>query len=160
MSDLVVWRLCSAKHAANAYSGEGAKLVGGRWSPAGIRLVYAAESRALTVVEVLANADESDRLFFLNWVLVPAEVPPEVIERPARVPDDWHQYPHPNSTQAFGADWVQSRRSVALRVPSAVVPGEFNYLLNPAHPRFARVKIGKPQPFAFDPRLAPAPQRR
>lgn len=149
----MVWRLCSAKFGASAFSGEGAELYGGRWSPPGIRIAYCAESRALAVVEVLANAEEQDRLFALDWLLVSAEVAPDMVEKPARFPGNWQQYPHPRDTQLIGAEWVRARRSVALRVPSAVVPGEFNYLLNPAHPHYARLRIGQPQPFTFDPRL-------
>lgn len=153
MSDLTVWRLCSAKYAATAYSGEGAELFGGRWSPRGLRLAYAAESRALAVVEVLANADEADRLFSVKWVFVPAGIPAGLVEKPARFPEHWRRYPHPAETQQVGAEWARAARSAALRVPSAVVPGEFNYLLNPAHPDFRRVKLGPAEPFSFDPRL-------
>jgi RES domain-containing protein len=155
VTSLLLWRLCAAKYGPSAYSGEGAELYGGRWSPAGLSVAYCSESRALAVVEVLANADEADRLFALKWVLVPAEVPADLIERPARFPGNWRQYPHPPTTQAVGAEWARAQRSVGLRVPSAVVPGEFNYLLNPKHPQFPRVKVGRPEPFAFDPRLRP-----
>ncbi len=151
---MTVWRLSSARYAATAFSGEGAKHYGGRWSPPGLAVIYCAESRSLALVEVLAGTDDVDRLFEQEWVLVPADLPADCIEKPARVPEDRRQYPHSPATQAFGAGWVQSLRSVALRVPSVVVPGEFNYLLNPAHPYFAKVKIGKPEPFSFDPRLA------
>ncbi len=153
MSTQPVWRLCAARYGVSAYSGEGAELYGGRWSPPGIRLAYGAESRALAVVEVLVNADEPDRLFSVKWVLVPAEVPLELIEKPARFPESWRQYPHPPATQSFGAAWARASRSPALRVPSVVVPGEFNYLLNPAHPLFPEIRIGAPEPFVFDPRL-------
>ena len=155
MSALLLWRLCAAKYGTTAYSGEGADLYGGRWSPPGIRLAYCSESRALAMIEVLANADEPDRLFSLKWVMVSAELPAESIERPSRVPANWRNYPHPRETQAIGPDWAKAGRTVGLRVPSAVVPGEFNYLLNPAHPQFAQVKLGAPEPFAFDPRLKP-----
>ncbi len=148
------WRLCALQYARAAFSGEGAKLYGGRWSTPGIPLAYSSESRALTVIEILANAEEAERLFAREWVFVPAEIPVDCIEKPTRVPDDWRQYPHTTATQAFGTEWVKSQRSTALRVPSAVVPGEFNYLLNPGHPDFAKVKLGKPEPFSFDPRLA------
>lgn len=150
---MTVWRLSAARYAATLFSGEGAKHYGGRWSPPGLAVIYCAESRSLALVEVLAGTDDVDRLFQQEWVLVPADIPEECIAKPARVPDDWRQYPHPTATQAFGAAWVQTRQSAGLRLPSVVVPGEFNYLLNPAHPDFKRVKIGKPEPFSFDPRL-------
>jgi RES domain-containing protein len=106
------------------------------------------------MVEVLAHVDDPERLTALAWALVAAELPEELIEKPARVPDTWRQFPHALETMQFGAAWAQAQRSVALRVPSAVVPGEFNFLLNPLHPDFKRVKLGRPEPFFFDPRLA------
>lgn len=148
-----MWRLCAARYAATAYDGEGAKLYGGRWSPVGLPLAYTAESRALAVLEVLANVEEPERLMAVSWVFVPAEIPNDLFEKPARFPDSWRQFPHSLATQEFGAAWVRAARSVALRVPSAVVPGEFNYLINPAHPEFRHVKIGQPEPFSFDVRL-------
>lgn len=134
-------------------SGNGAYRRGGRWNPAGIRVVYCADSRSLALVEVLANVKRPALLQDQQWVLVPVEVPESLIERPTRVPDSWREMPYTTATQAFGAAWVQAQRSVALRVPSVVVPGEFNYLLNPAHPQFSKIKIGRPEPFTFDPRL-------
>lgn len=154
MSEVLVWRLCAAQYADTAFDGEGARLYGGRWSPRGVPLCYCAESRALAIVEVLANADEPDRLAQLAWRLVPAVIPAESIEKPSRFPDRWREFPHHSSTREFGAKWARELRSLALRVPSAVVPGEFNYLLNPLHPDFQHVNIGKPEPFTFDPRLA------
>jgi RES domain-containing protein len=149
----VVWRLCAAKYAETAFSGDGARLYGGRWSPTGVALVYAAESRALAVVEILANVDDAEVLFDVAWVLVSAEIPTTLIDSPARLPETWRQFPHPPETQALGHAWARAKKSVVLRVPSAVVPGEFNYLLNPAHDDFKRVKFGQPASFAFDPRL-------
>lgn len=150
---LIAWRLCAAKYAATAYDGAGARRYGGRWSPPGVPMVYTSESRALAAMEVLVNVDEPARLFLHAWVVIPAEIPPESIDKPARFPESWREVPHTIETANFGAAWAREQRSAALRVPSAVVPGEFNYLLNPAHPDFARVKIGKAEPFSFDPRL-------
>lgn len=150
---MTVWRLSAVKYAASLFSGEGAKLYGGRWSPSGWPVVYCAESRSLAVVEILTGLDDTDRLFEQAWVLASADIPEQCIEKPARIPDNWRQFPHTTATQTFGAVWLRARRSAALRVPSAVVPGEFNYLINPAHPDFKRVKLGRPEPFSFDPRL-------
>ena len=153
MSPLTVWRLCTAKYAGAAFDGEGARLYGGRWSPKGIPLIYTAESRSLAILEVLANTDEPGQLALIPWVFFRAELDADMIQAPDRVPEDWRQFPHSLATQDFGARWAQEGRSAALRVPSAVVPGEFNYLINPAHSGFKRVKIGRPEPFVFDPRL-------
>jgi len=154
VSSLALWRVSPGYHADKAMSGDGSYRRGGRWSPPGIRVVYCADSRSLALVEVLANIRRPALLCDQQWMLIRVDVPEDLVERPARVPESWRATPYSTDTQAFGAEWVQSQRSVALRVPSVVVPGEFNYLLNPAHPKFAKVKAGKPEPFAFDPRLA------
>ena len=153
MSPITVWRLCRKPYAPESDSGEGSRLFGGRWSPVGLRVAYSSESRSLATIEVLANARDPELLFAQPWVMIPATLPAEIIEAPRRVPDNWRTTPYATDTQAFGAEWARAARSAALRVPSAVVLGEFNYLLNPAHPDFARVRIGPPEVFSFDLRL-------
>jgi RES domain-containing protein len=153
VSEVVVWRLCARYREPWAFSGEGAARRGGRWNPRGVALVYAAESRALAAMEVLVHVDEPDRLFLTAWSMVPAVVPAKLIAKPARVPETWRETPHSTATQDFGALWARELRSAVLRVPSAVVPGEFNFLLNPHHAGFKDVKIGKPELFSFDLRL-------
>lgn len=153
MSTLRLWRLCRAVHAGDTFSGEGPFRYGGRWSPPGVAVVYCAESRSLAALEVLVHRVGSDIFNLTRWVVMAVEVPESVIERPARVPDTWRELPPVASVQGFGATWARERRSAALRVPSAVVLGEFNYLLNPAHPDFKRIKSGDPEPFSFDARL-------
>jgi len=154
VSELVVWRICGARWAAEAFNGEGARRFGGRWSSRGVSVVYCSESRALAMLEVLAHVESPELLSHSEWVLVSARMPAELVEKPARVPDNWRRFPAPAETRRFGDAWIADGRSAALRVPSAVVPGEFNYLLNPAHPRFNDVKPGRPEPFTFDHRLA------
>ncbi len=154
MSETVCWRLCATHRADDAFSGEGAARRGGRWNLRGTRIVYCSDSRSLAALEILANVDAPHRLIGLAWTCVSALVPNDAIERPSKFPTTWRQFPHGPEAQTMGTEWVRAQRSVALRVPSAVVPGEFNYLLNPAHPDFKHVKIGKAEPFTFDPRLA------
>ncbi len=149
----MVWRLVAERHAATAFSGEGARKFGARWSPPGLNVVYCSESRSLAALEIIVNARNGTKLVGQPWSVLSAEIPDELIERPARVPESWRENPHPRATQEFGAKWVRELRSAVLRVPSVVVLGEFNYMLNPAHPDFAKVRVGKPQPFSFDPRL-------
>lgn len=154
MSSLALWRVSPAYYADKAMSGDGSYRRGGRWNPPGIRVVYCADSRSLALVEILANVRRPGLLGSQPWVVIRIDVPEDIVERPARVPDSWRETPYSTDTQAFGAEWVQAQRSVALRVPSVVVPGEFNYVLNPAHRDFKRVKIGQPEPFSYDSRLA------
>ncbi len=156
MSEILAWRLCAARRVPWAFSGEGAARRGGRWNLPGVRVVYCAESRSLAALEVLVHADETGRLGALEWACLPAVVPEALVEKPGQVPLSWRAYPHSIETQEFGTQWIHEKRSVALRVPSAVVGGEFNFLLNPLHPDFAQVSIGKPEPFTFDPRIEPA----
>jgi RES domain-containing protein len=153
MSGLTVWRLNGAKYADTAFSGLGAKLYGGRWSPPGMAIAYCSESRALAALEVLAQLDDGARLGHRSWVCVSAQFPAELVESPPKLPGSWRQYPHTSATQMIGAKWVREARSAVLRVPSMLVLGEFNYLLNPAHPDVSKVKIGHAAPFSFDPRL-------
>jgi RES domain-containing protein len=153
VSGITVWRLCRRQHAAGSFSGEGSRLYGGRWSDVGVRVAYSSESRSLAALEVLANARDATALFALPWSMIAAEIPLELIERPARVPANWREMPYPTETQHFGSTWARESRSAALRVPSTVVLGEFNYLLNPAHPDFAQITLHSPESFDFDPRL-------
>ncbi|MEY2881655.1 MAG: hypothetical protein RLZZ15_4035 [Verrucomicrobiota bacterium] len=153
MSSLVVWRLVAQRHAATAFSGEGARKYGARWSPVGLGVVYCSESRSLAALEIVVNARNGAKLVGEPWAVLAAEIPVGLVERPARVPDNWREHPHPRATQEFGAKWVREGRSAVLRVPSVVVLGEFNFLLNPSHPDFAQVHVGQPEPFSFDPRL-------
>ena len=148
-----LWRLCRETHAASTFSGEGAFRFGGRWSPPGLAIVYCAESRSLAAMEVLVHHLDTATFKLARWTVTSADVPEAVIEKPARVPKDWQNLSPVADVQLFGAEWVRAARSAALRVPSAVVLGEFNYLLNPAHPDFSKIIVGKPEPFDFDTRF-------
>ena len=153
MSEVLAWRLCASYRKPWAFSGEGAARRGGRWNHPGVRIVYCAESRSLAALEVLVNVDDAGRLGAIEWICIPAVIPETLIEKPGRFPPSWRQFPHSVETREFGTQWAHEKRTAALRVPSVVVGGEFNYLLNPLHPAFAQVKIGRPEPFTFDPRL-------
>lgn len=153
MSRVTVWRLCQKRHAADAFSGKGSRLFGGRWSPAGLRIAYSSESRSLAALEVLVNVRDPGLLFAQPWAILPATIPTDLIEHLRRVPENWRATPYGSETQAFGSEWAKAERSVALQVPSSVVLGEFNYLLNPDHPDFSKIEIGAFAPFEFDSRI-------
>jgi RES domain-containing protein len=104
------------------------------------------------------HTEDTRMLSAIRWATIPVRIDERFIEIAYPLPEDWRQLPAPTSTRELGSRWVAESRSVVLRVPSIVVDGEFNYLLNPRHPDFARLEIGEPQLFSFDPRLI-SPQR-
>jgi RES domain-containing protein len=147
------WRIAKKRHAKEAFDGEGARLYGGRWNSPGVAVVYASESRALATLEVLAGLQTNAPL--PDYVLIPADFDDSLVVaiELKKLPMDWKNNPASPSTQQLGDDWVTQGESAVLRVPSALVPQESNYLLNPRHPRFSEVRIGKPERLAMDRRL-------
>jgi RES domain-containing protein len=88
-------------------------------------------------------------------VAIPIEFDEALVETFATsdLPADWNEEPPPPSTAEIGDRWVKESRSAVLELPSVIIPAEPNYLLNPTHSDFKRIRIGKPTPFCFDPRL-------
>jgi len=149
-----VWRICKAEHVATAFTGEGGILYPGRWHHAGTPVVYCSESRALAALEQLVHLHHN-RLP-PNFVCFPVEIPDGLAIRRVRIEDlpaEWRRQPGPPELRDIGTRWAEAGESVVLEVPSAVVPGEHNFLLNPRHPAFGRLVIPDPEPFAFDERL-------
>ena len=148
------WRLCKAKRRKEAFSGEGSRLAGGRWSPKGTAVVYTAESLALAAVELFVHLDpaELSAAYVSSPVTIPSNLP---IHRMAAadLPRDWRTTPPPPSLAQLGRQWLLDAVTAVLQVPSAVIPDESVYVLNPGHPDFAKLQIGPPQPFQFDPRF-------
>lgn len=148
-----IWRLTRARYAGSAFSGEGGLHRDGRWHRRGVRVVYASESLALAVLEVLVHVDPE---YLPEHVAVLAHIPDHVAVNELtedQLPEDWRAIPPPRACQTLGTEWVQGSASPVLRVPSVVIPREYNYLLNPLHPVFGDVILGTPEPFSFDPRL-------
>jgi RES domain-containing protein len=147
------WRIASRSYAHTAFTGEGAAKSPGRWNRLGVPVVYLAEHLSTGILEVLVHVD--DRAHLTAFAAIEVEIPDPHVEELSELPPDWRQLPepYPESTQALGLEWALSLRSLALRVPSAVVPSEFNLLLNPRHPAMREVRTGEPQPLFLDPRL-------
>jgi RES domain-containing protein len=149
-----VWRICKARHAATAFTGEGSIRYAGRWHQRGTRVVYSSESRALAAVEQLVHLHRN-RLP-PHFVCFAVDIPSDLAIPSVRVEDlpaGWRRHPGPVELQDLGTGWVHDLRTACLEVPSAVVPGEKNFLLNPLHRDFRRLEIGDPEAFDFDPRL-------
>jgi RES domain-containing protein len=152
-----VWRICKAEHAATAFTGGGAMVYPGRWHQAGTRVAYCSESRALAALEQLVPLHRN-RLP-PHFVCFRVEIPDEVAILKVSVehlPADWHRQPGPPELRDIGTRWAETGETVALQVPSAVVPGEHNFLVNPRQPNFGRLVIGEAEPFEFDERLTRA----
>ena len=148
------WRLVKARHARDAWNGEGAFRFGGRWNSRGVRVVYVSRNLSLALLEMLVHFDRNRALPDLK--VFPADIPQSLIE------------PGPGNakrggslafslsaarTREIGDAWAGSARSAALEVPSVVVPVERNIVLNPLHPDFPNIRIGRARPFAPDSRL-------
>jgi RES domain-containing protein len=148
------WRITKRKHARTAFTGEGARLYGGRRNSPGTRVVYTAQSQSLAVLEMLVHLDSAEIL--KHYILFEIEIDASRIANldMAKLPRNWRADPGPDRVRAIGDAWIASGSSVALRVPSALVPGESNILLNPVHRDFLRLTIHKPLSFQFDLRLA------
>jgi RES domain-containing protein len=149
---LTVWRLVTRRFADTAFSGEGARLYGGRWNRKGISMVYTAGSQSLAMLEMLVQ-DEPLRA---NYMMIPVSLPDTLIIEHVdanQLPADWRDPATRQQLQTIGSDWATQRNSPVLAVPSAVIPAETNYLINPAHPAFVEIGIGIAQPFITDLRL-------
>ncbi len=133
------WRIVHKRFTESAFSGEGPYLHGGRWNRPGHRVVYVSQSVSLATLEVLVNGLQPRQIH--SYMFFSVQIPPEHIEKVAlkTLPEDWNSDPIPRSTQTIGDQWLTSRKSLALQVPSAVVVQEYNFLLNPLHPEFARL---------------------
>ena len=147
------WRISKTRYATSTLDGEGARHNGGRWNSVGTRVAYASESVALATLEVLVGLQ--DTAILSSYSLTRAEFPEDLVEMLDRrtLPVTWNRYPPSPETQRVGDLWVAQARSAVLKVPSAVVEAEHNYLLNPRHPQFGRVLVHAPEPFQLDPRL-------
>lgn len=150
---ITAWRLCQRRWLAEAFTGQGAARNPGRWNPRGLPAVYLAENRSLAALEVLVHAEDRSLLTAVAWVLIPVRIDPQWVHVPAKYPPGWPTIPAPEATRQFGGDWLRAARQPVLRVPSAVIAGESNYLLNPQSADFRHLDIGKPEPFRFDLRL-------
>ncbi len=146
-----VWRICKQKHLATAFDGWGGLYADGRWTPQGYPVVYTAESLALASLEVFVHL-ESDRVPMsairgnLSDTLAVTTV------KIADLPTDWQELTAYPILQQIGRNWLTKNLTPILKVPSAIIPVEFNYLLNPQHPDL-QVELDLPLEFRFDHRM-------
>lgn len=152
--NLRIWRVCKAEWAATAFDGQGAKTNGGRWNLVGTSVVYTASSLSLATLELRVHLGVGATP--KSYIAIPADIPDSLkIDEVDidKLPHDWKNDPPPLTLATIGDQWTQSSKSAILKVPSAVIEEEWNYLLNPQHSDFYKIKIGSAKPFQFDRRL-------
>lgn len=150
---MILYRL-SKKKFKDDLSGKGAEKYGGRWNSEGTAMIYTGQSRALCAAEVAVHTPlgilPSD--YYMVAIYVPDEEPITQLSDD-ELPADWDEVPPSSSSQLIGDSFVADNKFLLMRVPSAVVQGDFNYMINPNHPSMESVKIISTEPFEFDKRL-------
>ena len=150
---MIIFRLSKAQY-ANDLTGRGAEKAGGRWNSKGTAMLYTGETRALCTTEIAVHTPLGN--IPLDYVIIAIELPNSLSVKELKaneLPQDWKSIPHSHSTQEIGDSFVTENKHIALKVPSAVVQGEYNYLLNPLHKDFRKIKVKLIEPFDFDERL-------
>jgi RES domain-containing protein len=147
------WRIVRASRARVAFTGEGPWRYAGRWNSPGVRVVYVSEHQSTAALEIFVHrvpfvVEEKYKAFHLQWPDTLTEIFPV-----KKLPVNWRVSPPPAETMKIGDRWVQEQRSTVLALPSAISPADTNFLLNPEHPDFKRIRIHPPINFDFDPRL-------
>ncbi len=148
-----VYRLSRAAF-ANDLSGAGSSFKGARWNSIGTVMIYTAQSRALAMAEIMVHFTAT--MLPADYMMVSMDIPDYLnIQHLSdeKLPPGWNVFPYLSSTQQIGDSFIQENKFPVLRVPSAVVSGEFNFLLNPHHPEFKRITIVKTEKFPFDSRI-------
>ncbi len=150
---ITAWRITKRKYKEVAFTGEGAEESGGRWNSEGTRIVYASSSISLAILEILVNLQ--DEKILSTYDVIPFHFGDNLIKSldVEGLPEDWAASPSSLSAKSIGDEWVQSKTSLILEVPSVVVPSEINYLINPSHADFVQITYDDPIPLPLDERL-------
>ncbi len=149
-----VWRISKLQYAPAIFSGDGGLRATMRWNHRGHRIVYTSQSLSLATLELWVHTPPIQPL--TTYVSVAARIPNDLqitVFDPEALPHDWREDPAPEGLRDLGTRWLVSKVSAVARVPSAILPTEYNYLLNPEHPDFGLITMAEPIPFVFDRRM-------
>lgn len=155
---MVVYRIQQLKYSQNRgdiLSGEGARLLGGRWSKVGTPLIYTAATPELALLEVLVHLEGTPPEDLPPLAIITLQIPDENILKTKfeELPQHWQNVPAPKSLQNFTNKWLEEHIYFAMQIPSAVMPKSNNYLLNPLHEALKEVNIIEIEPYTLDSRL-------
>lgn len=149
---MIVYRISNCNYAGDL-TGTGARLYGGRWNSEGKSMLYTASTRALAVLEVLVHLNPL--IVPDNFCLVEIEVPEDSIYtlNPNLLPANWRSVSPQTALRNLGDAFLKQQTSLLMKVPSSIVPAEYNYLLNPLHPDAVKARVVNRESFSFDERL-------
>lgn len=149
---MIVYRLSKCQYASDL-SGKGAEKYGGRWNSKGTGIIYTSSSRALAVAEIAVHTPLG--ILPENYCLATLNLPEQSIKilDLNLLPSNWNQIPFLKKTQSIGDHFAREKKYLVLQVPSAVVSGDFNYLVNPLHKDFIKIELNAVESFEFDSRL-------
>ena len=147
------WRIVRAARVNSAFTGEGARIYGGRWNSPGTAVIYVSEHESLAALELVVHLtpippDDRYLSFRLEWEDKLTDHFPV-----KNLPTHWNAEPPGSKTMQIGDEWVRAGKYVALAVPSVLSASDLNFLLNPKHPDFKKIKISQPVEYRFDARL-------
>lgn len=149
---MIVFRLSKSKY-AHDLSGKGAEKAGGRWNSKGTPMLYTSASRALCVAEIAVHTPLGIIPFdyAVSTIKLPGKALFEVKDK--YLSPDWRSFPHADSTQKIGDEFIADGKHLVLQVPSAIIQDEYNFLINPTHKAFQNIQLQDVTPFTFDERL-------
>ena len=147
---MIIYRLTTSEF-ANDLSGDGAKIYGGRWNPAGFAALYISEFISLSILEILVRADKftSPDTYTLLNIQIPENSVANIELK--KLKDGWQS--HIEYTRSIGEEFLKTNQTLVLKVPSAIVPQEHNFLINPQHKDFKKIKIISTELLELDKRL-------
>lgn len=151
---IIAWRLIKKSREAEAFSGEGARLYGGRWNHRRTAVVYLSDSLSLAALEVFVHLGPSYRgmIFAPFHIEIPDKLSVDSLARD-KLPKNWRGEPPSDTCKDIGTDWVKGGTSAVLEIPSVIIPVQKNYVINISHPDYSLFQIVREDDFSFDPRM-------
>lgn len=148
-----VFRISRRKY-IDDLTGTGAKIAGSRWNSRGVAVVYTAGHRSLAALELLVHVPQKNQLsdMVMATLSIPDEIEIKQVSSSA-LPASWHRIPPEYQNQAIGDEWIRHNKFCVLRVPSAIIRAEYNFLINPAHAEIRKIRIVAKEDFILDERL-------
>ncbi|MEB3343784.1 RES family NAD+ phosphorylase [Okeania sp.] len=148
---LTVWRISHQKYIDIAWKGETYSHSRGRWNSKGTTLIYTSATLSLAALETLVcmEIENFGNIFLSICLTIPDNFPIKQVDE-SLLPQNWRDTSAPKILASIGDKWFNSKTTAVLRVPSAIIPQEYNYLINPLHPDYEKISIAPPRPFILD----------